>query len=124
MELSKPEQDTYSGLKKAPHVIPVPMEPMRYYAQSHLDQDPYILDLSEHKGNGACQCKSFEIRKLYNINHGMELYTWSTRCKHLMSARNDWADRSLKFFSMIIHEPKYQGLREQVMILMNSMYSQ
>jgi len=51
-----------------------------------VHQQYYLVDLSEHKGNGECSCTDFSTRRLPILNKTGKIVQYgkpdATRCKH------------------------------------------
>ena len=82
-------------------VEPVVGEPYRYWVESSVEGEPYLVDLIELNGNGECTCGDFTCVKQKQlrlndgniINHG---YPNATRCKHINSALLYLADQIIQ----------------------------
>ncbi len=52
-----------------------------------VHQQYYLVDLSEHKGNGECSCTDFSTRRLPILNRTGKIVQYgkpeATRCKHI-----------------------------------------
>ena len=71
-------------------------EPLRYWVQSDNPlEDPYMVDLGLHDGNGECYCKDFTIRKRINIPE-KPFFSELTTCKHLRYAHQYYLRSTLK----------------------------
>jgi len=71
-------------------------EPLRYWVQSDNPlEDPYLVDLGLHRGNGECSCQDFVIRKRINIPE-KPLFSEFTICKHIRYAHIYYLRSSLK----------------------------
>lgn len=98
-------------------VMPLVGEPLRYIVQSHANPlQPYMVDLSQHDGNGACCCADWYSRRLPAINDGKPLFTRHTSCKHIIMARRHFTQTTLREMSRMIqqqeqppipHEPSF-----------------
>lgn len=69
-------------------------EVMRFYVKSETSPNTYLVDLLENKGNGACSCRDFEVRRAKLIREGAELFTDQTTCKHIRLCHK-WLVRSV-----------------------------
>ena len=77
-------------------VQPVAGEALRYFVESWSNPKlPYLVDLSENHGNGACTCKDFQTRRQVAIREGHPLFTRETSCRHLIAARKHFTIRTL-----------------------------
>ena len=82
-------------------VRPVLGEPLRYWVESSVENEPHLVDMLEHNGNGQCSCMHFQVRcqtayRLNDyriVNHG---YPNATRCKHINTAMLYIADRLIE----------------------------
>lgn len=82
-------------------VEPIVGEPYRYWVESSVEGEPYLVDLIELDGNGECTCGDFTCVKQKQlrlndgniINHG---YPNATRCKHINSALLYLADQIIQ----------------------------
>lgn len=52
-----------------------------------VHQQYYLVDLSEHKGNGECSCTDFNTRRAPNLKATGRIVNYghpdATRCKHI-----------------------------------------
>ena len=79
------------------HVEPIIGEPLRYrVASSSRPELPYVVDLLENHGSGACRCPDFLCRREPNIKKGKPLYTSLTTCKHVRLAREYFTNTTLR----------------------------
>lgn len=77
-------------------VQPVAGEALRYLVESWSNPKlPYLVDLSENHGNGACTCKDFQTRRQVAIREGHPLFTRETSCRHLIAARKHFTIQTL-----------------------------
>ena len=78
-------------------IQPITGEAMRYLCESWSQRRaPYMVDLSEHHGNGACSCADYIARRAPAIRQGAELFTRATSCRHLIAVRKYWAMTTLR----------------------------
>ena len=71
-------------------------EPLRYLVESWSDPTrPYLVDLAENHGNGACSCKDFVTRRQPAIRQGSPLFTRATSCRHVVAARKHFTIKTL-----------------------------
>jgi hypothetical protein len=70
-----------------PEVQALAGEPSRYLVRSsQLLDPPYLVDLDEYAGNGACSCADFIYRRRPELDKGTD-YGPMTRCRHIRLAR-------------------------------------
>ena len=80
-------------------------EALRYLVESWSDpKRPYLVDLSENHGNGACTCKDFVTRRQVNIREGADLFTRDTSCRHLVAARKHFTIQTLTQVSAMVKD--------------------
>ncbi len=74
-----------------PGIEPVHGEPTRYFVQSSRPgTDPYLVDLAEYDGSGACGCQHFQFRLEPKLKAGERDWTAerTLQCAHIRAA---WA---------------------------------
>lgn len=59
-------------------ITPIAGEPGRFFAPSDTDADPWLVDLNENAGRGACSCQIIHCRH-------------TSGCKHIERVR-EWVD--------------------------------
>jgi len=65
-------------------VTPVQGRPLVYHCQSRKDPAVfYLVDLTEHEGNGSCLCSDWQCRCVANMKGAHQLFTDATLCYHL-----------------------------------------
>lgn len=62
-------------------VTPIAGERMRFHVTSESGQQPYLVDLSEQRGEGQCGCLHFAMRVNPARRDGKLTY-----CKHIKAA--------------------------------------
>ncbi len=77
-------------------VAEIPGEPLRYRVQSLRSRDPHLVDLTENKGNGECDCADFITRRNIAIRDGADLFTDRTMCIHIKEARIHFLNTTLR----------------------------
>ena len=70
--------------------------PYVFEVKSSVSQIRYKVDISARGGYGSCQCPDFSRRKLPAIAKGKPMGTSATACKHLLAARTEYLNRSLR----------------------------
>lgn len=103
---------------KTVKVRPIPGEPYRYYVESwqrpHL---PHVVDLLEHHGNGACDCRDFLVRCTHNLKVHAHPVPYGvpgspnsnrTQCRHIYAARESFLNRLLRIIAAEQREPAHR----------------
>lgn len=95
-------------------VTEIPNEALRYYVESSSQPEfPYLVDLSENEGNGACTCADFQARRWPAIRDGHDLFTRETSCVHIMAARRHWTIATLGEISRMVKQREQQPKRKK-----------
>ena len=90
-------------------ITPIEGEPGRFHIpSSRPKQPPYLVDLSENNGNGACSCPDYYARRLPAIKESKPLFTRETSCMHLIRVRNYFCCRVLRRFAKEIKDAETQ----------------
>ena len=70
--------------------------PYVFEVKSSASQIRYRVDISARDGYGSCQCPDYHRRKHPAITKGEPMGTSATACKHLLAARTEYLNRSLR----------------------------
>jgi hypothetical protein len=79
--------------------VPIPGEALRYWVESSKKGQPWVVDLSSNGGNGECICPDFLCRREPALKGGAEPMTRHTCCKHIIAARREFLNTSLRDIS-------------------------
>ena len=75
--------------------VPIPGEALRYWVESSKKGSPWVVDLSSHE----CICPDFLCRREPALKAGAEPMTRHTCCKHIIAARREFLNTSLRQIS-------------------------
>ena len=93
-------------------VEPIAGEALRYYVESwSRPKLPYLVDLAENHGNGACSCTDFITRRQIAIRAGSPLFTRETSCRHCIAARKHFTIQTLTHAAALVKQQERPGHR-------------
>jgi len=81
---------------------------LRFLVPSRNGEAEYLVDIGAYEGNGACNCKHFEMRLEPKLKLGR--YSRALRCKHVLAARSFFTDAVV---GNLLYEEKKTGQQGQ-----------
>jgi hypothetical protein len=84
-------------------ITPIPGEALMLRVSSQSGGEDHRVDLSEHFGNGACDCTRFRIVCTRRIKAGEPMWTERTACAHVRACWTWWRQRSLFVAASHVH---------------------
>ena len=81
---------------------------LRFLVPSRNGRGEYLVDIGAYSGNGACNCKHFEVRMEPKLKLGR--FQRALRCKHIQAARSFFTDAVINH---LLNEEKKTGQQGQ-----------